>query len=165
MTARRSLDPRWRVLYLVTVAVGVFALRHPWQTALLVAVQAALWLAVGLGPRRLLRQIMKLWGFALFIVVSFALTSEDPAIDRWITLRAGAWELPLKLNVTGAILGLLMVMRVLAVVLASQIARADVVPNSSSTLVCPAATPKIACPPLRPEAPQAMRCASRSATR
>ena len=39
MTPRRTLDPRWRVLYLLTVAIGVFALRRPWETGLLVVTQ------------------------------------------------------------------------------------------------------------------------------
>jgi hypothetical protein len=121
---RRSIDPRLRVVYLAAVAVGVFFLKRPWQSELLVAVQALLWLAVGLGPRRLLRQVIKLWGFALFISVSFALTSEDPETDRWVAVQLLGWQLPLKLNATGAVLGALMVLRVLAVVLASQVARA-----------------------------------------
>lgn len=119
-----TLDPRWRVLYLAAVAVGVFFLRKPWMSAVLVGAECVLWLLVGLGARRLVRQITKLWGFALFILVSFALTSEDPETDRWVALHLFGWELPFKLNVTGAVLGGMMVLRVLAVVLASQIARA-----------------------------------------
>ena len=62
------MDPRLRVLYLVGVAIGVFFLRQPWQLGALAASQAILWLILGLPPRRLVRQVTKLWGFAAFIV-------------------------------------------------------------------------------------------------
>ncbi|MCC6558105.1 MAG: hypothetical protein IT372_34590 [Polyangiaceae bacterium] len=79
---RLSVDPRLRVLYLVAIAIGVFFLRELWQIGALLALQAALWLTVGLPPRRLPRQVLKLWGFALFILASYAFTAEDPALDR-----------------------------------------------------------------------------------
>jgi energy-coupling factor transporter transmembrane protein EcfT len=120
----RTLDPRLRVLYLVAAAVGVFFLHRLWEVAALVVVQGALWLGVGLGAKRLVRQVSKLWGFALFILVSFALTSEDPTIDRWIPIHVFGYQLPLKLNIAGMLVGVVMVLRVLQVILASQVARA-----------------------------------------
>lgn len=117
-------EPRLRVLYLASIVVAVFFLHHLWQIALLAAVQAALWLLVGLPLRRLLRQIGKLWGFALFLLASYALTAEDPAIDRWVRLPLPFTSATLALNAGGAALGALMILRVLAVVLASQVARA-----------------------------------------
>ena len=56
--------------------------------------------------------------FALFIVASYALTRQDATVDRWIHFHG------VKINLGGATVGLLMVVRVLAVVMASQVARA-----------------------------------------
>src|SRR5262249_6723898 len=86
---RLSVDPRLRVLYVLGVAVGVFLVRAPAALAALLALQVALWLAAGLPPRRLVRQITKLWGFTLFVLASYALTSESPEVDRWIAI--GGW--------------------------------------------------------------------------
>jgi hypothetical protein len=82
------------------------------------ATLAVLWLVVGLPARKLVRQIYKLLPFGLFIVGSYALTKEDPSIDRWVQL----WRI--KINLGGAAIGLLMIARVYGVVLASQVARA-----------------------------------------
>ena len=81
-TPARTLDPRLRVGYLVASAVGVFFLRSPVAVAPLLALQVVLWLVVGLGPRRLVRQVVKLWAFVAFIVISYAVTSESPEVDR-----------------------------------------------------------------------------------
>jgi hypothetical protein len=118
-----SIGPRLRVLYLATVAVGVLLLRTPLAISAVVAVQLALWPAAGLPARRLARQLAKLVGFAAFLVASYAFTADDPATDRWIHLALPAGvELPL--NVGGAMTGALLVLRVVAVILASQVARA-----------------------------------------
>lgn len=115
-------DPRLRVLYLLTMAAVVFAVRDAaWLLALL-GLQTVLWLTVRLGARRLVRQVAKLWGFAAFIVVSYALTSEAPEIDRWVELPVLGSAL--RLNVGGVAVALTMLGRVVVVVLASQIARA-----------------------------------------
>jgi hypothetical protein len=119
---KRSLDPRLRVLYLAAVAIGIFFLRKPWQVGALLGAHAVVWLAVRLGAARLVRQVTKLWGFALFILVSYGVTAEDPAVDDWVRVPVGAWSIPI--NMGGAIVGLVMVLRVLCVVMASQIARA-----------------------------------------
>src|SRR5438094_518819 len=122
MATGDRIDPRWRVLYLVAVALGVFFLRAPWQVAALGGVQAVLWLAVGLGARRLGRQIVKLWGFALFVIASYAFTKEDASTDHWVRVHLVAFDV--SVNTGGAALGALMVLRVLSVVMASQVARA-----------------------------------------
>jgi hypothetical protein len=118
-----SMDPRLRVLYLATVAVGIVFLRTPLAVAGVVATQLVLWPLVGLPARRLARHVLKLWGFALFLVVSYALTADDPATDRWLHVALSGGT-SLALNVTGALTGALLVLRVLAVILASQVARA-----------------------------------------
>ena len=80
------VDPRLRVFYLAAVAVGVFFVHNARIAAALAGAHAVAWLALGLGPRLLARQIFKLWGFATFIAVSYAMTSESPEIDRWVKL-------------------------------------------------------------------------------
>ena len=100
MSAGSKIDPRLRVLYLLSVAGGVFVFRRLDVITALVAAQAVLWLVVGLTPQRLLRQIKKLWFFTLFIVVSYALTSEDPATDHWVALHLARWTV--SVNAAGA---------------------------------------------------------------
>src|SRR5690348_6862827 len=100
-----TVDPRLRVLFLVGAAVGIFVLPRLWMAATAAALLAVAWLAVGLPPRRLVRQVYKLIPFGLFIVGSYALTREDPAIDRWVAFHG------LKINVGGAAIGLLMITR------------------------------------------------------
>ena len=122
MQAVAKADPRGRVFYLLAVAVGVFFLKKPWEVGALLGLHAALWIAVGLGAARLLRQVVKLWGFTLFILISYALCADDPATDTWTRIHLFAFDLPI--NTAGAIAGALMIMRLLTVILASQVARA-----------------------------------------
>ncbi len=117
---RGGLDPRLRVLFLLAVAVGVFFLHVVWQAAAACGALAVLWLVVKLPPRRLLRQVLKLWGFALFVLVSYAFFANNPATDRWEQLPI----VPVRINVSALVLGCLMILRVIAVILASQVARA-----------------------------------------
>ena len=120
--SRFRIDPRLRVLYLGGVAVGIFLLSQPWAVGAVCMAQLGLWFAVGLRWRQLLRQLTKLWLFAGLIVVSYALTTQDPATDRWLELSIAGAVLPF--NTSGAWAGLLMVARLVTVVLASQVARA-----------------------------------------
>lgn len=120
----KSVDPRLRVLYLITLSAGVFFLHALWQVALLAALQALLWLVVRLPPQRLFRQIGKLWFFILFIVVSYSLTSEDPETDRWQRFTVPGLGSSIAINTAGALLGAVMALRLLTVVLGSQVARA-----------------------------------------
>ena len=119
--ASPSLDPRVRVVYLLAVAIGVFVAPRVWVLAALGA-QLGLWFVVGLPARRLARQVLKLWGFAAFIVLSYALVADDPRTDRWVPFELG--PLHGSLNLGAAAIGLTMVLRVLTVVIASQVARA-----------------------------------------
>ncbi|MHC5012477.1 MAG: CbiQ family ECF transporter T component, partial [Planctomycetota bacterium] len=116
-----SLDPRLRVLYLLAVAVGIFFMPEPWQVALVFALQVVLWFALGMTPRRLLRQILKLWGFVLLIFITYSLTSLDPTRDEWVEV---SWLWGLRVNLVGAEMGGIMVLRIVTVVLASQVTRA-----------------------------------------
>ena len=64
MAPLRGIDPRLRVLYLVAVAIGAVALRDLRVVGGLVAVHLVAWFLVGLPARRLVRQVVKLGGFA-----------------------------------------------------------------------------------------------------
>jgi hypothetical protein len=122
MPAESRIDPRLRVGYLVLSAGALFCTHRLDLVASVLALQAALWLVVGLGAGRLFRQVRKLWFFTLFIVVSYALTSEDPATDQWVRLHVLRWAV--RVNVAGALAGLTMVLRIVGVILAAQVARA-----------------------------------------
>ena len=121
MAAESRIDPRVRVLYLLSVAGGVFAFHRLDVIGALVVLQAILWLVVGLRARRLVRQITKLWFFTLFIVVSYSLTSEDPATDHWVSVHV--LSRAVSFNTSGALAGLVMVLRIVCVILAAQVAR------------------------------------------
>lgn len=103
MVRRFELDPRLRILYLVVIAVGVFFVHAPAAIGAVLLVQLALWFVVGLSPRELVRQLLKFATFAIFLIASYAIT---------------AW------SVAGVVDGSFMVLRILSIVLASQIARA-----------------------------------------
>jgi len=111
-----------RVGYLLLVAVGVFFIRDPRGVVAVAALQLLLWLAAGLGLGRAVSRIRKLWLFAALITLAYALTANDPDTDVWLTLPLYLFDL--ELNRTGALIGLTMVLRILCVVLASQVARA-----------------------------------------
>ena len=64
------MDPRLRALYLAVVAVGVFFLPAWWMCAAAAGLQVVLWLAVGLGGRRMLRQLRKLALLSLVILLA-----------------------------------------------------------------------------------------------
>jgi len=114
--------PRTRVAFLVVAAVGVFLLRQWWLVAAAAAAMAAAWLGLGLGARPLARQIKKLLGIATLIIAGYALFAIDPATDRWVTLDLRWFEL--EINNAGARAGATMALRILAVVMASHVARA-----------------------------------------
>lgn len=117
----RTIDPRLRVLYLATIAVGALLLKDLRVLAALAGAHAIAWLALGEGARALARQLVKLAGFAAFIIASYAITKEDPDVDRWVKLDVGFTAL--SINVGGALVGVRMIARVVLVVLASRIAR------------------------------------------
>ena len=117
-TSAEGVDSRLRVAFLVLTGAGIFILQSPLWVAALTGALLILSFAVRIPPRRILRSILKLWGFALVVLISYALVPEDPAVDRWVHL----WRIPL--NVGGVQVGAVMLLRVISVALASQIARA-----------------------------------------
>lgn len=117
-TSADGVDSRLRVAFLFLTGAGIFVLRSPLWVAALTGTLLVLSFAVRIPPRRVLRSILKLWGFTLVVLISYALVREDPDVDRWVHL----WRLPL--NVGAMLVGAVMVLRVISVALASQIARA-----------------------------------------
>ena len=108
------VDPRLRVGFVVLVAALLVLLRSPLAVSAITVALAVMFLAVGLGARQLLRRTTKLWAFAAFVIVSYAVTSEDAAIDRWMAFRVLGHNLAL--NAGGALVGATMILRVLALV-------------------------------------------------
>src|SRR4051812_36707606 len=117
-TSADGVDSRLRVAFLFLTGAGIFLLRSPLWVAALTGALLVLSFAVRIPPRRVLRSILKLWGFTLVVLISYALVREDPSVDRWVHLG------PLPLNVGAVLVGAVMVLRVISVALASQIARA-----------------------------------------
>ncbi|MGB0678526.1 MAG: hypothetical protein ACPGUV_02565 [Polyangiales bacterium] len=113
------MDARLYVLYLLALAVGVFWLQHAPTLAGLVALQAVLCRLGGLPWRRLARKSVKLSAFALFVTGTYAFTAIDPQQDRWWSLAATG----LRLNVYGMEQAGLMLLRIGAIVLASELVR------------------------------------------
>ncbi len=104
-----SVDPRLRVAFLIGAAVGVFFLRTPLQLGLALAALVIGWFACGLKARRLLRQLYKLWGLALFIGVSYLLFDDEGHFG----FRAD-----------NLVEGTVVFLRIVAIILASHLARA-----------------------------------------
>jgi hypothetical protein len=120
----RDVDPRLRALYLAAVAVGVFFLPD-WQwCAAAAGLQVVLWLALQLGVGALVRQLRKLVLLLGVIWLAYAFLGEDPERDRWVTVTLPLVGWDLDMNVTGALEGLAMILRIAGVVLASHVARA-----------------------------------------
>jgi len=117
-TSAEGVDSRLRVAFLFLIGAGIFILRSPLGVAALTGALLILSFAVRIPPKRVLRSILKLWGFTLVVLISYSLTREDPDVDRWVHLG------PLPLNVGAVMVGAVMVLRVICVALASQIARA-----------------------------------------
>lgn len=112
----RGVPPPARVLYLLAVAVALLASRSPWTVATLVAAQMVLWPLVGLPLSGLIQQLRKLSFFAVVILVTYALFGER---------SHPVWRLgPVSVDPSSAMLGVVMVLRVTGVILASQIVRA-----------------------------------------
>lgn len=110
------------MLFLFGAAIGLFFLRRTWEVGVAAGALAAIAVAVGLSARRVVRQVTKLWGFALFIAISYGFFAGDPDFDRWVALPAVLGGI--SINAGGLEEGAAMFLRVLAVILASQIARA-----------------------------------------
>lgn len=117
------IGPLGRILYLLIVAVGVFFVPSPWVLLALVGAHGVAWRIAGLSWRQLARQLVKLGSFLIVILLAYALMPMEPAVDRWMPVDA--WGLfTFDINTTGLAVGGAMVLRLVIIVLASQVARA-----------------------------------------
>jgi energy-coupling factor transporter transmembrane protein EcfT len=115
--------PLGRILYLLFVAVGVFFVPNLYALAALAGAHAVAWPVVGLPLQQLMRQLAKLGGFLIVLLVTYALVPMNPALDRWVPVDV--WGMfSFDVNSAGLAVGGAMVLRVLTIVLASQVARA-----------------------------------------
>lgn len=111
------VPPRLRVAYLLAVGVGVFAVSAPAVVAGIAVAQVLLAIGVGIGPARLLRLVRKLltYGGALALTFAFFPDASNP---RWTTIVPG-----ITVSLSGLAVAGLMLLRLLAVLIASEVIR------------------------------------------
>ena len=112
-----ALDARLKVLYLLGVAVALFVVRDARVAVGLAALQVVLALAAGVAPRRVARSGRRLVGYGIALAVTFAFF-PDEGDPRWVRIPPG-----LSLSLAGLELAGLMMLRIFAVVLVSEIVR------------------------------------------
>jgi hypothetical protein len=120
--SRAGVDPRLRVLFLVVISVGVFFLPTATMVGIACVALAITWFVVGLPARRLARQISKLGFFVAFMLFAYSFFPSAAGESRWT--ERSLFGFTVRVNDAGFWLGVLMLLRVVAVLLASQIARA-----------------------------------------
>ena len=113
--------PRLRALYLLVVAIGVFFVPSVELVGAVATAQLIALLVLRVPLTTITRTLRKLFLFLAVIIVAYALVEGDPGSAVWQTVTLGPWQIDV--NRTGALEGLTMVLRVIAVVLASNVAR------------------------------------------
>lgn len=104
--------------YLAAVVVALFLFPYPTTIAVLLLLQAFLWVSSSLGWRPLRRIFLRLSIFFVVIGVSYGFFSlGDPSADRWTTLALGPWTV--EINLAGLVRALMMCLRVSVLVAAS----------------------------------------------
>ena len=112
------ISPELKLGYLFAVVIALFLLPYPATIAILLVVQAVLWVGSSLGWAPLRRVALRLVIFFLVIGASFAFVSiGDPDADRWTDLALGPWTV--EVNLAGLAVALMMCMRVMLLVVAS----------------------------------------------
>ena len=114
------ISPRFKIVSLIAIAGACFLIRDPVLLTVLFAVHVGAWFANRLPPRLLFRLVKKLSFFIAMILLAFALfPAENIQGDV-----GGGWVLPgtpIAISLTGLLLGGLMALRMLIVIIASQI--------------------------------------------
>ena len=116
MTANADNATLAKVYYLLGLAVVLFLLDQPMILAGLFLLQLSLWFRHQLPLSGLARSGRKLWLFFLIIFITYLITGSGNDNDRWLEVPV-SWLPDLSLN--GATLALLMCLRVMTLVLAS----------------------------------------------
>ncbi len=111
------IDPRLRVFYLFGLAIALFLVHAPLVVVAVVAAQVALALAAGIPRERVVRNARKLLPFGLALALTFAFFPEE-GNPRWVTIPPG-----LSLSLGGLALAGLMLARIFAIVLVSDVTR------------------------------------------
>lgn len=112
-----TLDPRLKVLYLLAIAVALFAFHDPRVVLGLAAAQVVLAIAAGVGPVRIVRSARRLLGYGAALAVTFALF-PDEGDPRWVHVPVVG-----VISLGGLQLAGLMMVRIFAVVVASEFVR------------------------------------------
>ena len=111
------LSPRIKILALVGIAVGCFLIREPAILATVFTLHIATWFWCQLPLSALVRLVKKLSFFMVMIVLAFALFPPDNP-----PFEAGHWEIfGMSIPMTGVLAGIMMALRMLTVIVASQI--------------------------------------------
>lgn len=116
MTASSDKATLAKVYYLLALAVILFLIDQPLILAGLFLLQLSLWFRHQLPLSGLARAGRKMWLFFLIIFITYLITGSGQDNDRWIAVPV-SW-LP-DLSLSGATLALLMCLRVMTLVLAS----------------------------------------------
>ena len=121
--AKPRFDPRWKVLYLLTLTVGVFAIPGPmrwYAVPALVLFQVGLLLALRVPFRAVYRIVTRLKGVFLFLIGCYLLLPGKEGSEVF-SLPLGVFDWALDLNLTGLRTAILMCCQILAVLLASAV--------------------------------------------
>jgi hypothetical protein len=114
------LSPRLKILTLLAVAVGCFLIKAPIPLVALFALTLSAWFALRLPPAMLFRTVRKLAFFMVMILLAFAFFPSENIqgeVGRQVTLPGTS----IMISLTGLLLGGLMALRMLIVIIASQI--------------------------------------------
>ncbi len=109
----------WRVLTLVTISVGIFFISDAIVLSLVVIAHIAWWFAAKQQPRLLLRKARKILLLSLVLITAYASFAGDPTQDTWQSFRYWPWQI----NMYGLTHGIVMVLRIWIIVLASHLVR------------------------------------------
>jgi hypothetical protein len=124
-----ELFTRIKLIYLIALAFIVFVFDQAVVIMALLALQLLFWFTSGLSLAGLWGAIRRLRLFFLIIVVSYAfIGTANPDQDQWYLLPVGSWVI--EINLTGIQFALLMCLRVIMLVVASNWVRLSSPPGA-----------------------------------
>ncbi|HZP10984.1 MAG TPA: energy-coupling factor transporter transmembrane component T [Nevskiaceae bacterium] len=114
-----AADPRekLKLVYVLGLAIALFALSRPDVLVALLALQVVLWFVSRLPAVALWRSTRRLGVFLFLIALSFAFVGTGAQNDQWIHVPVARWSVPV--NLSGLFLAVLMGLRVVTLVIAS----------------------------------------------
>jgi len=108
--------PALRALALIAIAVVAIASNNWWVLLGLVVLPVLVWIAAGRNPLRLVRSLRRTWFFLSMLVLSFVLF---PPQGEEVLVTIGGEQV----NIAGLLFGVMMSLRILAIVLGSFVVR------------------------------------------